>query len=198
MPQRRKKKAQPKQGPPVAFRPGSELEHLVGAFASKHQLGVHEAFKDLAALAIVGLDGRYFVFLNQMAAATGGVNAFVRACLHVHAALEGAARERGAPIQVDPERTRFILETVRDYLQSRGRQLEGECPWLMPEPPPEATQSERGTAKLSTRPKRVVRPVIPVQPSEPSPTPESAAAQAQEEEPEFTAQHRRQAEPQLQ
>jgi hypothetical protein len=70
------------------------------------------------------MDSRFYQWLRELAKAMGGPHAFVRACAHVHAAVEGAGRMRGAPLLADPERARFILQTVRDFLTTRGLQVD--------------------------------------------------------------------------
>jgi hypothetical protein len=132
----------------VQFRPVPALAALVKAFAEDHGLALNEAYKDLAALAVVGLDGRFFALLNQMAAAMGGANAFVHACLHVHAALEGAARLRGTPIHAEPERSLFVLGTVHDFLAGRQLEVQAEGIWFLQQ----AGAGEGEDEEDSTRP----------------------------------------------
>src|SRR5687767_6279601 len=91
----RKTSAEPKPALPVAFRPGPDLGQLVGAFACRHTLNANAAYRDLAALAVVGLDNRHYTLLAQLAEVLVGDNTFVRACVSVHAALVGAAVARG-------------------------------------------------------------------------------------------------------
>jgi hypothetical protein len=109
------RKEKPKQGPPVAFRPGPELEHLVAEFASNRGLGVNDAYKHLAALAVVGLDGGYYDLLARQAARLTGPNAFVRAVVHIHTALAAAARIDPQYAR-EPARMRLVIRTVLDQL----------------------------------------------------------------------------------
>jgi hypothetical protein len=120
----RTQKRTPTQGPPLQFRPGVQLEELVQNFATTYGLQPNEACKALVALAVTEMDCRFYKWLRQLATAMGGPHAFVLACAHVHAAVDGAGRMRGAPLLADPERARFILHTVRDFLASRGLQVD--------------------------------------------------------------------------
>jgi hypothetical protein len=104
----------------VQFRPGAELEEQIKAFAAKHDLQVNEACKVLVALAVSSMDVRYYDLINQMAEAMGGVNPFVRACVRVQAALEGAALATGKPLQLESDGSRFILQVVKDNLGREG------------------------------------------------------------------------------
>jgi hypothetical protein len=111
----RSRKGKAKQEPPVAFRPGPELERLVSGFASNRGIGINDAYKQLAALAVAGLDGGYYDLLSQLAARLTGQNAFVRAVVHVHTAL--AAAVRVDPLYAsEPERMRFVIRTVLDQI----------------------------------------------------------------------------------
>src|SRR5947208_2347382 len=89
---------QSKQGPPLQFRPGVELERLVASFAAEHGLRPNEACKCLIALAITAMDVRYYGLMHQLAEAMGGANAFVSACVHVQSRLDGAALMAGRPL----------------------------------------------------------------------------------------------------
>jgi hypothetical protein len=111
----RSRKGKSKQGPPVAFRPGPELERLVGEFASSRGIGINDAYKQLAALAVVGLDVGFYDLLAHLAARLTGQNAFVRAVAHVQAALTAAVRVD--PLYArEPERMRFVIKTVLDQV----------------------------------------------------------------------------------
>ena len=94
MPKPGKSESPPKQGPPVAFRAGPDLSRLVAGYAAGWGVGVHEAFKNLAALAAVGLDIRYYDLVAASAAGSGGGNAFVRAVLRISAGLTSRRRRR--------------------------------------------------------------------------------------------------------
>jgi hypothetical protein len=112
-----------KQGPPIAFRPGPELEQLVSRFASDRSLSVHEAFRDLAAVAVVGLDVRYFDLIAQMADGAGARNTFVRAVLRIYAELLGAERITGQFVWAEGDRARFVAQTVKNSVEARGGQV---------------------------------------------------------------------------
>src|SRR5690349_6783004 len=105
---RPQKQADRKREAPIQFRPGSELGQLVGTFASRHGLQTPEACRALVCLSVTEMDARYFPLVRQLADTIGGENAFVRACVRVHTALEGARRATGHPIQQDPDRAYFI------------------------------------------------------------------------------------------
>jgi hypothetical protein len=115
------------------MRPGPDLGRLVGEFAGRHGLPVNEGCKCLIALAVIGLDGRFYPLLHRLAEAMGGSNAFVRACTHVSAAVEGAGRLRGVPLQFDPERAVFVRQTVHDFLRERGLREEEAALWFVPD-----------------------------------------------------------------
>jgi hypothetical protein len=114
----------------VQFRPGAELEEQIKTFAAKHDLQVNEACKVLVALAVSSMDVRYYDLINQMAEVMGGVNPFVRACVRVQAALEGAALATGKPLQLEPERSEFIFQVAKDFLSAKGIQVRTEDPWF--------------------------------------------------------------------
>lgn len=116
----KKTRATQRQPPPWQFRPGPELEQLVTRFAAAHQLQPNEAVKMLVSLAITELDVRYYPLLHQMAEAMGGASTFVRACSYVHTALDGARQATGRAMQSDPERCRFIIETIQIFLAKHG------------------------------------------------------------------------------
>lgn len=121
----KKGKGRQKQGPPVTFRPGPELEQLVTGFAAARRLRPNEVFKNLAALAVAGLDVRYFDLMSHMAGRMTGSNAFVRAALHVNAAVLGAVRSEGR-VRPDPERSVFVIGTVQEYVSNSGGTLPTE------------------------------------------------------------------------
>jgi hypothetical protein len=143
---REKKAARPRQDSPLQFRAGPELGRLVAAFAARHGLEANEACKSLVGLAVVELDCRFYGLLAQLAQALGGANAFVRACTHVQAALAGAGRVRGRPLQFDPERALFILQTVREEVAAAGAAVDEAGLWFLPEESPQepARARQRG------------------------------------------------------
>jgi hypothetical protein len=99
----------------VAFRPGPILDRLVADFASIRGIGVNDAYKQLAALAVLGLDAGYYDLLARLAARLSGPNAFVQAAVHVHTALAAAARVDPAQAR-EPARVRFAIKTVLEQL----------------------------------------------------------------------------------
>jgi hypothetical protein len=141
---RPKKEGPPGYEPTVQFRPIPEFAQLVQAFARDHGLALGEAYKDLAALAIIGLDCRYFPLLNQMAKVMGGTNAVVHACLHVHAALRAAARVHGCKDLSEPLRTQFILETAAEVLALKEQSVQMDDLGFLPvhPAPPESSPPE--------------------------------------------------------
>jgi hypothetical protein len=114
----------------VQFRPIPALAQLVKPFADRHGVPLNELYKDLAALAIVGLDVRYFALLNQLAQAAGGANAFTHACLRVHAALSGAALA-GQPLLSEPGRSLFVLRVVSAFLAGKGLTVDTSGLWFL-------------------------------------------------------------------
>jgi hypothetical protein len=114
----------PKREPPIQIRPGPDLGRLLGDFAARYNVALNQACKCLVALALTELDCRFYPLLHQLAEAMGGADAFTRACTHVRAALEGGARARGAPLLYDPDRATFVVQTVRDFLTTRGMELQ--------------------------------------------------------------------------
>ena len=61
-----------KQGPPLQFRPGVELEPLIASFAGEHRLRPNEACKALVGLAVTELDRRFYALIRELAEAMGG------------------------------------------------------------------------------------------------------------------------------
>jgi hypothetical protein len=121
MPPRKKSIQRPKQkqGPPIAFRPGAELAQLVATFAGSRGVGEHEAYKHLAALAVMGLDMRHYDLVAALAATQPGVNPFVRAVLRLSTALMAVLNVDGRYAH-DPYRTRFLAATVHQELGGTG------------------------------------------------------------------------------
>jgi hypothetical protein len=114
----------------VQFRPVASLAQLVKPFADRQGLGLNEAFKDLASLAIVGLDVRYFDLVSQLAQAIGGTNAFSHGCLQLFSAMKGAALA-GRPLSGEPERSLFILSVVSDSLANKGLTVDTTGLWFL-------------------------------------------------------------------
>jgi hypothetical protein len=123
-----------KQGPPIQFRPGVELEQLLSGFAARHNLPRNDAAKILVALAISELDCRFYPLIHQMSQAMGeGPNAIARSCDYIRISLEAGRRATGHPLQLDPERSWFIVETVRDFVAGKGLPVEGVRLAFLPE-----------------------------------------------------------------
>jgi hypothetical protein len=157
---RKGKRGEYKQGPPIQFRPGPELERPILSFASAHGLHPNEACKALVALAINDMDVRFYGLVRQLAEVLGSANAFARACDHVHSALVGARCATGEPIQFDPERCLIILKIIRDYLGAQGLQVQEQGLWFLPAPRPEP-QADRREA-FHDQFKRTKRRVLPL------------------------------------
>lgn len=121
----KKSKDPPKQGPPVAFRAGPDLSQLVAGYAGERQVSIHEAFKNLAALAAVGLDVRYYDLVAELAGRMSGLNPFVRAVLQINDALLAAVRV-DPRYAFDPTRTLFVIDTVRGRVAAAGGSLRVE------------------------------------------------------------------------
>jgi hypothetical protein len=160
------KKTQPKQRPPIAFRPSPDLERLAVSFARDHRLGLNEAFKELAALALSGLDYRYYDLVRQLADVMGGTNALIRSCLHIRTTLDGASLATGHPIQSEPERSKFILSIVREFLSGRGVQVSIQGLWFLTEE--EERRHEEGPARQGNpqKKRRTLRKLKDLEPEE--------------------------------
>lgn len=109
-----------KQSPPVAFRPPPDLDRLVGNFCAARGRPVNETYKDLAALAVVGLDARYLDSIDQFAGCLAGPHAFVRAVLDLHSALTAVAAV-DVNCRREPERTNRFISTLNERLTSLGQ-----------------------------------------------------------------------------
>jgi hypothetical protein len=142
----------------VTFRPGAELGQIVSTFATDRGLAVTEAYRDLAALAVVGLDARYHQLLARMAVGMGGRNAFARAAVHVHTSFLGAMRV-GADLLAEPARTIFLIDTVRAFVTSRGQLL-----------PPEVT--DLLLSRIGVQPAPVLPDIVRTPPERPVGRPE--------------------------
>lgn len=149
---RTKKDQTPKREAPLQFRPGPDLDRLIGVFARRHSLQANEACRRLVALAVLDMDGRFYDVVAQMAEVLGGADAFTRACVYVHAALVGARTATGSALQHDPERARFIQQTVRHYLGQQGRQLRGSLAFI--EEQPREEQEEGGWSSEQEQPQQ--------------------------------------------
>lgn len=140
-----KQKAAPaaKSSPLLQFRATLDLEQLVRPFAERRGLTLSTAFKDLAGLAIIGLDYRHYPLVNQLATTMGGECAFAKACVYLHAALAGASLARGgAVLYEEPARTQLVFDVVRDYLGTRGAEVTAEGLWFTP-----AAEAPRGQGR---------------------------------------------------
>jgi hypothetical protein len=153
---RQSKQGAPGRDAPIQFRPSSELGQFITGFAEKHRLDVSESCKCLLALAATSMDCRFYDLVRQMADAMGGTSPFVRSCVHVHTALAGAERLRRAPFQDDSERALFILQTVRDYLATKGLQAREEGLWFLP-PREKTTPIATGGPRIERAKRRVIK-----------------------------------------
>jgi hypothetical protein len=175
----RPRKEQPAQREsPIQFRPGSELGHRVRGFSQAHGLQLPEACRLLLSLAIAELDCRFAGLILPLAEVMGGENAYVRACEHVHTALQAARRATGMPLQLDPERARFIEETVKVALSERdaGGRFRG-LEFLHAEEGSPHSEATTGPRTMSAdKKKRTLRPGVGVE--EPEAVPASPAVQA--------------------
>ncbi|MFO0823773.1 MAG: hypothetical protein U0792_11755 [Gemmataceae bacterium] len=117
----------------LQFRATLDLEQLVRPFAERQGLTMSTAFKDLAGLAIIGLDHRHYPLVNQLATTMGGECAFAKACVYLHAALAGASLARGGTVLYEePARTQLVFDVVRDYLSTRGVGVKADGLWFTP------------------------------------------------------------------
>lgn len=151
----------------LQFRATMDLEQLVKPFAERNELTLSTAFKDLAGLAIIGLDHRHYPLVDQLATTMGGECAFAKACVYLHAALAGAALVRGgAVLYEEPARTQLVFDVVREYLGTRGVGVKAEGLWFTPavdvprEPgeqtAPEVAQEDTGGSERVVR-RRIFR-----------------------------------------
>jgi len=122
-----------KQEAPVLFRPGPDLGCRVQVFAEKRQIHLNLAFKNLAALAIIGLDHRHYDLIDQMADAMPGEHSFARACMQLSATLRGIELAHGGcPLLAEPERSQVMFDAVADFLATLGREAKTEGLWFVP------------------------------------------------------------------
>src|SRR5262245_11793630 len=82
----------------------------------------NEVYKNLAALAAVGLDVRHYDLLAHVAAVTPGRNPFVQATLSLSSTLAGAARV-DPRFAYDPTRVLFLIQTAREQVAAVGQTL---------------------------------------------------------------------------
>lgn len=136
---KRKNKAAPRRESPVQFRPSGELSRLLDDFAGAHKVSKNEACRHLIALALVGLDARHYPAVREMATGATAGNV-TQACLHLHAALGGAARLEGEPL-VEPRRAAFVVGTICDALAAKNRTLDADCSAFLPRTPEAAPQT---------------------------------------------------------
>ena len=110
---RPKNETPPVQGPPIQFRPLPAYNKLVKQLIADKGVRLNDAYKNLAALSIVGLDVRHYDLIARLAKVCGGVHAFTHACLAVHAALNGADLA-GRKFKDEKERLAFVETVVND------------------------------------------------------------------------------------
>lgn len=177
-----KKGTRTKQGPPLQFRPGVELERLVTDFAAPQRLEPNEACKVLVALAVTGLDGRYYPLMRQLAEAMGGdTNAFTHACVHVKTAVDGAALALGKPLHAEPERSRFILKVVVEFLSGKGMVAQTEGLWFLPAEEQRVEETAERTTRGTARRRRTINPRVADQVREMLDEGQQTTAQGQED-----------------
>jgi hypothetical protein len=152
----RKAKDKYQQRPQFQYRGGADLDGRINSFAAEHGLHPNEACKVLTALAVMEMDGRFYKAIRRMSEAMGGPNAFVRSCVHVHTALQGARSVTGQPMQFDPQRVLFLLKIANDFLTERGLQLEAEDLWFTMD---QVGQTEEEAQPESTKPRQRERPL---------------------------------------
>jgi hypothetical protein len=90
----------------------------------------------------------------------GAANPFVRSCVHVHTALEGAERLCGEPLQHDPGRALFILRTVRDFRASKGLDTDAQGLWFVPQETETKAAGQPSPTSCGERPRRKVHPHV--------------------------------------
>jgi hypothetical protein len=121
-------------------------------FAADHGLQVNEACKVLVALAVTALDARYYGLMRQLADVMGGANAFVRACVHVHAALAGARRATGRPLLREAERLPHIVATIEAALAENGLAVQTRGLWFLSDQ--ETASEEPESSEMGRQPRR--------------------------------------------
>jgi hypothetical protein len=129
---RKKSSTKPKQGPPLQFRAGTELQALVDGFAALRKMTRNESCKVLVTIAVTGLDLRYFTLIEQLARVMGGLSPIVRACLYIKGRLDGAVLASRDFLK-EPNRSLFILKVVKEYLEAHGRELPVLDLWFLNE-----------------------------------------------------------------
>lgn len=171
MPRPKKASSTPRRESPIQFRPGTELGQLVTDFSRSQGLKEGEACRRLIALAVTGMDGRYYPLIRQFAEGAGPARDFVRACAQVKSMVDGAALAGADEVGAEPGRSRFIFRIVKEALTSKGIELEAGGLWFATQAPaatPVAARSH-ATDPGGTRPRRVVRPLEPEAASEDEP-----------------------------
>jgi hypothetical protein len=160
---------------PIQFRPGTELGQLVTEFSAANRLSDPEACRCLIALAVTGMDGRYYRLLRQFADGAEGGKDFVRACVHVKTMLDGAAITGGQEVLNEPRRTDLIVRIVRDALEPRGIALDTSGFWFAEEP---SSPVQTASRAYGTPSRRTIRRV----------SDDDAEANTEPEEEEVTSQ----------
>jgi hypothetical protein len=122
MPGRKSKVGNAKQEPPIAFRPGPELAPTVAEFSRSRSVGEAECYKQLAALAMLGFDVRYYDLVAAMGANQTPSKTFVRNVFLLHTTLQTAIRINSQYVQ-EPFRTEFLIKSVDDQLKQNGTGL---------------------------------------------------------------------------
>ena len=114
---------EPRQPPPVQFRPGPLLGRWLADLAAAWQVHENEAARRLAALAACHLGLDLYQLLKQLAGALappGSKPDFVLACNHLRTAIDSANRARqdlGKKPLNEVEVQAFIKRTVRDAVE---------------------------------------------------------------------------------
>jgi hypothetical protein len=101
---------------PIVFRPGADIRRLVMDFASSNDLSLHAAFRNLASLAIIGLDVRHHAPMFRLSTGLGGEHAFGRACSYVLTALQGFELAHDGQSLTEPERSRVVSIIISQHL----------------------------------------------------------------------------------
>ncbi len=143
--------------PPVQFRPGVELMQLVQAIAALHALDINEAYKRLAALAVSGMDVRYYALIDEMAAAMSGSSSFTRCCSHIHTSLQTAGRLQDEIPMDENTRTAFILSTIEEIRTSK---LHSACSSFRSQDAEVARDTRTSEAQLEDPPRKGTRRVV--------------------------------------
>lgn len=113
----------------VQYRLGEDLEQPVLDFGRRWSLSDSEACRRLTALAVCGMDARYYPVVAELGQAMGGANGFLRACLHIQTVIQVAARIQCKLLADENQRARFIGAEVREFLKGKGVELKAKGPW---------------------------------------------------------------------